>query len=58
MIADGNWHPTRWYRAIDEDGNLWCESSDLKEVKRLARPTDRIERLYARTDQEWRVESK
>lgn len=24
-----------WYRSILEDGSLWCESSNLEEVRRM-----------------------
>lgn len=53
MIADGEWHPTRWWRAVGPSGDLWCESSDEDEVKRMARPTDTIQRLWAQTKKEW-----
>jgi hypothetical protein len=56
MIEDGNWHPTRWWRAVGPDGQLWCEASDEEEVRNRARPEDRVERMYARTDSEWRPE--
>jgi uncharacterized protein involved in copper resistance len=27
------WSPTRWWRALDSEGDLWCESSNEAEVR-------------------------
>jgi len=47
--------PTRWWRAVAPDGTVWCETSNLSQLLDLARPGDRIERLYEETSHEWRV---
>lgn len=57
-MSEGEWAPTRWWRATGPDDELWCESSDEEEVRRLARPEDRIDRLWERVDREWRSEEK
>ena len=54
--AGADWQPTRWWRSVGPDGELWGESSNEQEIRRMARPTDRIEQLWetvART--EWRA---
>jgi hypothetical protein len=28
--------PTKWYRAVFPNGDVWCESSDFAEVRRMA----------------------
>lgn len=48
------WEPTRWWRAVDAEGNLWCESSNEAEVREAARPGDRVERLWREVKEEWR----
>lgn len=49
------WVPGRWWRAIDPSGTLWAESSDSREIKSLARPTDKVQRLFVTREQrEWR----
>lgn len=54
-MTANEWSPTRWWRAIGPDGELWCESSDEQEVRDRARPGDRIEHLWSRTEREWRT---
>jgi hypothetical protein len=51
------WQPTRWWRAIGADGGLWCESSVEQEVREAARPGDRVEHLWSRTEYDWRPAS-
>lgn len=48
------WIPTPWWRAVGPDNLLWCESSDEEEVRRMARPGDRIERLWRCVEHDWR----
>jgi hypothetical protein len=48
------WQPTRWWRALGADGELWCESSDEQEVREAVRPGDRVEHLWSRTEYDWR----
>lgn len=50
------WEPSRWFRVTAPDGSLWCETSDEAEARRSIRPGDTLERLWRRTDQQWRTE--
>lgn len=38
--------PGRWWRVIDPDGSLCCETSSEKEARDLMRPGDRLERWW------------
>lgn len=53
MSTDG-WKMGRWWRAVGPDGELWAESSDEEEVRRLARPTDTVQNLWEKHEREWR----
>lgn len=49
------WVRGRWWRSIDPTGQLWGESSNEQEVRNMARPTDKIQRLWVTAEQrEWR----
>lgn len=49
------WIPTRWWRAIGPDGEIWCESSNEQEVRDSARGDDRVENLWStEPEYEWR----
>lgn len=50
----GPWESVDWYRAIDPDGEIWCEASDKEDVIERMRPGDHLERQYRRTEEEWR----
>jgi hypothetical protein len=50
------WGPTRWWRAVGPDGELWCESSDEDEVREHARPGDQIQHLWRRVEERWHWE--
>jgi hypothetical protein len=52
--------PGRWWRVIDADGKLWCETSDgekARRLRRLAKQPASLERLYTVTLSEWRDEA-
>lgn len=51
---DNDFVPTKWWRAVDAEGRLWCESSIEEEVRRSMRPGDVLQRAYKRTEYEWR----
>lgn len=38
--------PGRWWRVIEPDGSLWCETSSVKEARNSMRPGDRLERWW------------
>ena len=38
--------PGRWWRVIEPDGSLWCETSSEKEARDSMRPGDRLERWW------------
>ena len=52
--ATAGWERGRWWRAIGPDGEVWAESSDEEEVRELARPTDTVQNLWEKREQEWR----
>lgn len=49
----GNFKATRWWRIIDSNGELWCETSSQQEAEDSVRPGDTLQRLYERTEQRW-----
>ena len=49
--------PTIWWRAVGPNGQVWCESSLEREVRDRKRPTDTLQRLYKKTESEWRDET-
>ena len=49
-----DWQPGRWWRVTSPDGELWCETSDEAEARKMMRPGDKIERLWRKTVEEWR----
>lgn len=38
--------PSRLWRAISSEGEVWCESSNESEVRERARPGDTLQRLW------------
>lgn len=51
--------PTRWWRVVEADDRVWCESSDEAEARQALAtcPTGgRLQRLYDRVEREWRDE--
>lgn len=52
------WGPDRWWRVLDANGDLWCETSDEQEAREalLTAPGPaRLERLYVRTEYRWQT---
>lgn len=59
VVWEPRWEPTRWWRTVDTEDTLWCESSDEFEVRRSAlhSPDLRVQRLYQTVaEEEWRDE--
>jgi hypothetical protein len=58
IMSKVEWVPDRWWRSIAPDGSLWGESSDEEEIRRMARPDDKIQRLWQTdliiAEKEWR----
>lgn len=50
-----DYRPTGWWRAIDSEGKLWCESSDKAEVLARARPTDIVQYQVRAVSEKWVV---
>jgi hypothetical protein len=48
------WQEGRWWRVIDPDGELWCETSREPEARAAVRPGDRLQRRWVATLEEWR----
>ncbi len=46
--------PTRWWRVLDPEGGLWCETSSKREALAAKRPKDTLEHLFERVQYEWR----
>lgn len=54
-LNEGKWIPGRWYRVLDEHGNLWCETSDPNEALAAAKQKGTsIKRLWRYSKDEWR----
>ena len=53
-----DWEPTRWYRVLNVDGSVWCESSYPAEVREavaaIRQPVQQLYREIPRS--EWRPE--
>lgn len=50
------WEATRWWRVVDPDGKLWCETSDEKEARKCMRPGDTLWRMYQNVERKWERE--
>lgn len=50
-----DWEPTRWWRVIDLQGEIWAETSDREEALNAMRPGDTLERQYQKVYHEWRT---
>ena len=48
------WKEGRWWRILDEQGNLWCETSDANEARQFLRPGDKLQKLWYREERQWR----
>lgn len=48
------YQPGRWWRLINQKGELKAETSSRDDILRFYKEGDTIERLYIRTDSEWR----
>jgi hypothetical protein len=51
---DEEFVPTRWWKVLGPDGELWCETSDKKEAVRSMRPGDTLHHLFEKIQHEWR----
>lgn len=49
-----DYHPGRWWRVLDPDGSVWCETSDEREARESMRPGDALFRLFVLDRREWR----
>lgn len=52
----GQWFRARWWRVIDPDGSLWCETSDEDEARESMRPGDTLQSMWMREERQWRDE--
>lgn len=51
----GKWNLSSLWRAVTPDGELFAESSDEAEIRRLAREVNgTVQRRWGRTDVEWK----
>jgi hypothetical protein len=50
---DDDFEPTRWWRVM-RDGRLWSETSSESDARSRMVSGDVLERLYERTESEWR----
>ena len=52
------WIETRWWRVLDHEGKLFCETHDEKEAREakaiLGRDGSKLQRLYTKQENEWR----
>lgn len=48
------YQPGRWWRLLSPKGELLVETSSRDDILRFYKLGDTIERLYIRTDSEWR----
>jgi hypothetical protein len=46
--------PGRWWRVVDSNGELWCETSNEKQARDSMRPGDTLQRMYHCERTEWR----
>lgn len=50
---DRGLEPSKWWRVLGPDGNVWCETSSQKEAVDSMRPGDKLFRLHTRTEEKW-----
>lgn len=54
-LTDTEFEPGRWWRVLDPQGGIWCETSDEAEARSVMRKGDRLERLWdAKPQSRWR----
>lgn len=55
-----DWVASRWWRVMDADGRMWCETSDEKEARRALRDVPnkpgKLQQMFTQTTTvvEWR----
>jgi hypothetical protein len=57
-MADNGWMRGRWWRVLDDNGNLWMETSNPREVIECMEefPTYTLLKWWWREQGEWRPE--
>jgi hypothetical protein len=53
VIGGAVLEPGRWWRVIDADEKLWCETSSEDEARGFVRPGDRLQRRSEGYVYEW-----
>jgi hypothetical protein len=53
---NNSWKPGGWWRVVEPDGGIWCETSDEQEARDSMRPGDTLERLYGQAASQWMTE--
>jgi len=53
-MQDDGWTPTRWWRVVQRDGSVWCETSDEGEARLAMHAGDKLQHLWTRSESEWR----
>jgi hypothetical protein len=49
------WEKGRWWRVVDPEGRLWCETSNEQEARRAVRPGDSLQHLWVLKRLVWRT---
>lgn len=52
-MTDDGWAPGRWWQVFDDNGKLWCETSDEKEARESMRKGYTLYRLYQKQQFKW-----
>lgn len=52
-MVSNQWEATKWWRVIDAEGKLWCETSVESEARNRMRPGDTLQRMYVKRDLKW-----
>ena len=44
---------TNWWQVLDQQGRLWCETSNEEEARKSMRSGDVLYRLYEKKESRW-----
>ena len=54
-LGEGEWRDTNWWRVVDKQGRIWCETSDLQEAMGSMEPGVHVlYQLYEKKSSQWK----
>ena len=53
-LGEGNWVPTGWWRVVNRDGQIWCETGNQQEALDSMQPGHILYELYEKKQTQWK----